>query len=168
MSRRLRIDDLTELAVPEQPALSPDAGRCAYVLRELDADEDRVLRSIWCVGDGQPRRLTRGPADSAPAWAPDGSAIAFLRATDGPAQLWLLPADGGEPEQLTTLPLGAGAPVWSGTALASLLPRRPIHPTKRRRSSPTASTTSPTAPATSGRSASTSSCSTRRRRSARR
>ncbi|MGH3302985.1 MAG: serine hydrolase, partial [Streptosporangiaceae bacterium] len=38
---------------------------------------------------------------------------AFLRAQDGPAQLWLLPASGGEPEQLTTLPLGAGAPVWS-------------------------------------------------------
>ena len=39
--------------------------------------------------------------------------MAFLRAADGPAQVWLLPADGGEPEQLTSLPLGAGAPVWS-------------------------------------------------------
>src|SRR5262245_21839077 len=129
MSTRLRIDDLTKLVVPEQPALSPDAARCAYVLRELDADEDRTLRSIWCVGaaDGKPRRLTRGPADSSPAWAPDGSAIAFLRATDGPAQLWLLPADGGEPEQITTLPLGAGAPVWSpdGSRIAFAAPTNP-------------------------------------------
>lgn len=45
-------------------------------------------------------------------WSPDGTRIAFLRAADGPAQLWLLPADGGEPEQVTTLPLGAGSPVW--------------------------------------------------------
>ena len=115
MSRRLRIDDLTLFALPEQPALSPDATRCAYVLRELDGDEDRALRSLWAVdvAGGEPRRLTRGPADTSPAWSPDGSTIAFLRATDGPPQLWLLPADGGEPDQLTTLPLGAGAPVWS-------------------------------------------------------
>ena len=66
------------------------------------------------------RRLTRGTADFAPAWSPDGTRLAFLRADGGPAQLWLLPAGGGEPEQLTSLPLGAGAPVWSpdGTKIA--------------------------------------------------
>ena len=37
MTRRLRIDDLTDLAVPSQPALSPDGGRVVYVLRTLDA-----------------------------------------------------------------------------------------------------------------------------------
>ena len=38
--------------------------------------------------------------------------------------MWLLPADGGEPEQATTLPLGAGAPVWSpdGTKIAFAAP----------------------------------------------
>jgi dipeptidyl aminopeptidase/acylaminoacyl peptidase/CubicO group peptidase (beta-lactamase class C family) len=122
VSRRLRIDDLTELAVPEQPALSRDATQCAYVLRELDAGEDRTVRSVWCVSlaGGEPRRLTRGPADSSPAWSPAGTSLGSLRARAGPPQLWLLPAGGGEPEQLTTLPLGAGAPVWSpdGSKLA--------------------------------------------------
>ncbi|WP_433061123.1 serine hydrolase [Dactylosporangium sp. CS-033363] len=39
---------------------------------------------------------------------------------DGPAQLWLLPAAGGEAKPLTALPLGAGTPVWSpdGRAIA--------------------------------------------------
>ena len=120
MARRQRIDDLTSFAVPEQPALSPDGERIVYVLRTVDAD--RNVRSLWTVGSrsGEPRRLTRGRSDSAPTWSPDGTRIAFLRAQDGPAQVWLLPADGGEAEQVTTLPLGAGAPVWSpdGTRIA--------------------------------------------------
>ena len=122
MTRRLRIDDLAAIAAPEQPALAPDGTACVYVLRTVDADEDRTARSLWIVdaASGEPRQLTRGAADVAPAWSPDGKSVAFLRASDGPAQLWLLPVEGGEPEQLTTLTLGAGAPVWSpdGTRIA--------------------------------------------------
>ncbi len=114
MTRRLSADDLYALEFPEQPALSPDGTRIAYVVRTADRDADRDTRSLWLVATsgGPARRLTRGTADLAPVWSPDGTRIAFLRAADGPAQLWLLPADGGEPEQVTTLPLGAGSPVW--------------------------------------------------------
>ncbi len=128
MTRRQRIEDLTAFAVPEGPALSPDGTRAAYVLRTSDAEADRDERAVWLVGTGdtggEPRRLTRGHADSAPAWSPDGTRLAFLRGGDGAAQLWVLPADGGEPERLTTLPLGAGAPVWSpdGTRIAFSAP----------------------------------------------
>ena len=129
MKRRQRIVDLLELAVPEQPALSPDAATCAYVLRTADAETDKPVRALWCLGipEGEPRQLTRGPSDSSPAWAPDGGAIAFLRSSDAPSQVWLLPAHGGEPEQLTTLPLGAGAPVWSpdGSRIAFAAPVDP-------------------------------------------
>ncbi len=113
MTRRQRIEDLTAFAVPEEPALSPDGTRTAYVLRTADVDGDRNVRAIWLTGEDGARRLTTGTADSTPAWSPDGRSLAFLRAQDGPAQLWLLPADGGEPEKLTDLPLGAGAPHWS-------------------------------------------------------
>ncbi|TYB41246.1 serine hydrolase [Actinomadura chibensis] len=126
MTRRLRIDDLTDLALPEQPVLSPDGTRLVYVLRTDDTAADRCVRRLWTVdtAGGRPRRLTRGAADVSPAWSPDGSQVAFLRGEDGPPQVWLLPADGGEPERVTDLPLGAGPPCWKpdGTALAFTAP----------------------------------------------
>ena len=135
MTRRQRTDDLTTFALPGQPALSPDGTEVVYVLTTVDAAADQNVRSLWRAPvpaspgpDGQDapaeasgaRQLTRGTADFAPAWSPDGTRIAFLRADGGPAQVWVLPRDGGEPERLTSLPLGAGAPLWSpdGTKIA--------------------------------------------------
>ncbi|USX55144.1 serine hydrolase [Lentzea sp. HUAS12] len=114
------IEDLYGYALPEQPALSPDGSEVVYVLRTTNRENDRDERALWRVVDGTAKQFTRGRSDTSPAFSPDGR-LAFLRAQDGPAQIWLLD---GEPEQLTTLPLGAGAPVWSadGTKLAFTAP----------------------------------------------
>ncbi|MFG2514095.1 serine hydrolase [Streptomyces sp. NPDC048584] len=140
MTRPMGIDDLHSIALPEQPSLSPDGSRVVYVLRTADREHDRDERALWTVptGSGAARRLSRGHADTAPAWSPDGDRIAFLRGGDGPAQVWLLPADGGEPEPVTELPLGAGTPVWSpdGAAIAFTAP-------VDRRLSPHAGSTTP-------------------------
>ena len=91
MTRRLTIDDLTSITVPSVPALSPDGTRIAYVVRTPDAEKDRTTTALWLAEDGaEPRQLTQGDSDAAPAWSPDGAQIAFLRPVDGAAQVFLL------------------------------------------------------------------------------
>ncbi|MBC9732850.1 serine hydrolase [Nocardioides marmotae] len=130
MTRPPRIDDLTELAVPSQPALSPDGATVVHVVRTLDLAEDRTVDRLWLVGavggaaGGDARPLTTGPEDTAPVWSPDGTTIAFLRA----GQVHLVAATGGEPRAVTDLPLGAGAPAWSPDGTRLLL-SAPVDPT---------------------------------------
>jgi Tol biopolymer transport system component len=82
---------------------------------------------IWVIpaGGGKPRQAAKFGSD--PAWSPDGRTITFqseplealsLYTYSGmpPATLWLVPAAGGEPKQLTHLGRphgGHGAPSWS-------------------------------------------------------
>lgn len=102
-----------------QAAWSPDGRSLAY----------HSVRGggIWVVpaAGGEPRRLTDFGSD--PDWSPDGRTIVFqsepvealsLYTFSGlpPATLWLVPAEGGKPTQLTRQgePKGGhGAPHWS-------------------------------------------------------
>ena len=65
------------------PTVSPDG---AYVAYDGQDDEFGANQGIWVArvdGAGSPERLTiapRGFIDSSPAWSPDGSKIAFVRA----------------------------------------------------------------------------------------
>lgn len=107
------------------PQISPDGSQVAYTLVTVNEKENRYDTSIWVVsttGGGSPRRLTTGPRNGAPRWAPDQRTLAFIRATNDTsgAQVYLLPLTGGEPHKLTDVPRGVGAPVWSpnGRSLA--------------------------------------------------
>src|SRR5262249_1195271 len=69
------------------------------------SDNKRVT-SIWVANaDGSGGRKFLGhEKDRNAVWSPDGRFIAFLAERDGgeaPAQIWLLPADGGEATRLT-------------------------------------------------------------------
>ena len=104
-------DQLTEAHVPTDPRLSPDGHRVAFVVSTQNVDEDRYDRAIW-IDDS---RFTSGPGDTAPRWSPDGRKLAFLRSVDGdPAQVAIIPVDGGEARVVTDFELGVEALEWSG------------------------------------------------------
>ncbi|TMD19656.1 MAG: S9 family peptidase, partial [Chloroflexi bacterium] len=130
MTRRLEPEDLYAIKLVEDPQITPDGQRVAYVVVEIDRKTYDYHRTIWVSETAQslPRRYTAGDNDTAPRWSPDGRSLVFVRAPAGEVkpkneeerdrgvgkgQLWLLPADGGEARQLTRARWGAGDPAWS-------------------------------------------------------
>ncbi|MEA5119472.1 MAG: S9 family peptidase, partial [Propionicimonas sp.] len=91
-----------------RPAVHPDGWAVASAIRP-DFAADAYVGQLWRVPlDGSaPSRITRGFRDTAPRLSPDGRLIGFLRATpDGPPQLAIVPAGGGEPMVITDRKLG--------------------------------------------------------------
>ena len=120
----MRPEDVYELTGVSDPRLRPGRDKVAYVVWSIDREANEYRQRVWLAatdGSAPPRPFTAGPKDSQPRWSPDGSQLAFVSGRgDGPRQLYVLPADGGEALQLTDLKEDATEPVWSpdGTRLA--------------------------------------------------
>jgi dipeptidyl aminopeptidase/acylaminoacyl peptidase len=115
--------DLVSLDRVSGPQVSPDGQRVAFVVSELDLEDDRRRTDLWVVdvGGGEPRRLTTDPAgDFNPRWSLDGARLYFLSTRSGSSQVWQLAASGGSAMQVTDLPLDAANLLLSpdGTHLA--------------------------------------------------
>ena len=103
-------------------AAAPDGTWLAVSVQRLDRERAKYVSDLWKVPtDGSPAvQLTRGESkDSAPCFRHDG-ALGFLsnrqpneikpdEEAEKRMQVWLLPAGGGEPRQLTDEPLGVEA-----------------------------------------------------------
>ncbi len=111
--RGFTVEDLVALDRVSEPLLSPDGNRVVYGLREADVQANKASSSLWIVDakpGAVPKRLTaKGASASSSTFAPDGSALYFLSARGGSNQVWRLPLNGGEAQQVTSLPLDVGS-----------------------------------------------------------
>ncbi|HVR29656.1 MAG TPA: protein kinase [Thermoanaerobaculia bacterium] len=112
------------------PAWSPQGDRIACTTCPAADPFNRgcvgVLRIVE-VATGASRELATGDAAAA-AWSPDGRRIAYWglsKSEAGQRDLWTVPADGGQPAELTGDPAADWNPVWSadGTAIFFLSAR---------------------------------------------
>ncbi len=107
------------------PQLSPDGRQVLYVRSDADWKQNKRITHIWRVQvDGSDSvRMTNGvDGEDAPRWSPDGRRIAFVAkrpradkdaADKDGAQLFVMPASGGEAMALTTQDAAVSEPAWS-------------------------------------------------------
>src|SRR5687768_8591420 len=82
------------IRLPNNPTLSPDGKLLAF-----DWNGD-----VWIAasGGGEARQLTSHLGkDTQPKFSPDGKEIAFISDREGGAQVFVVPATGGVPRQVT-------------------------------------------------------------------
>src|SRR5712692_5992811 len=115
--RRLTEGDFTV----SDPQWSPDGARITFTSRPTPRADDGSLSDLWMVtaATKEKKKLVEAGSSDNARWSPDGQWIAYTGSADrdpGPstAYLYLLPASGGTPKQLTAkFDLSVGTPVWS-------------------------------------------------------
>lgn len=116
-ARPLDYHDVFGLEYADSPAISPDGDHVVYVRRHMDSQTDRNLGQIWLIDldSGQQQPLTDGDGSfSSPAWAPDGTRIAYVgNDGDGDSQLHVLWLDSGRVTEITDGPHAPSALSWS-------------------------------------------------------
>lgn len=118
------IDQSLELASYGAPKISPDGRQVVYEVTTTNWDTNAFETALWLAdAEGHhARRLTLAAASSGEAaWSPDGRMIAFLSNRPGPLaksppdkrQLYVMPADGGEAQQVAVFEKGVNSFQWT-------------------------------------------------------
>ena len=108
--RGFTVEDLVSMERVGSPAVSPDATRVVYTVRDTDLAKNRGHTELWMVdlraAKPVPQRLTSNAASSSdPEWSASGDAVYFLSSRSGSSQVWRLPINGGEATRVTDLAL---------------------------------------------------------------
>jgi len=113
--RPLTLISLAEIPRVQDVQLSPDGRTVSYMLARADWKTGLLLTHIWrqSTAGGPPTQLTSGESGELLArWSPDSRSLFYLSR----GQIWLSPADGGTPRQITrhsTGVYGGAPPAWS-------------------------------------------------------
>jgi Tol biopolymer transport system component len=104
------------------PSLSPDMSKVIFAtVTSPTGDTDRAVQTLNPDGTGLATLFdVVGAFDSAPAWSPDGTKIAFESNAsldganpEGDMEIWIMDADGANPTQVTHNALHDEGPAWS-------------------------------------------------------
>ena len=115
-SPTLQASDLFSLEAADDPQISPDGSKIAYVRKSGDIMTDRMRPSIWLVDTrtGQQMPLVAGPGShSQPRWSADGKRLAYVSSGEGASQLFVRWMDSGESVRITGLPDSPSSIAWS-------------------------------------------------------
>ncbi|GHO42924.1 S9 family peptidase [Ktedonospora formicarum] len=129
----MRIEDLTEFQVAGEPQISPDGSLIAFSALTCDAEKNSTSSAIWLVESQggriqEPRQISSGEhLDFAPRWSPNGHSLAFVSTRSGSPQIYILPLQGGEARQVSSLPTGVSEYSWrpDGSMLLAHSPWKP-------------------------------------------
>ena len=97
------------------PEVSPDGQWTAFTVTEWDIEANTSSTDIFLMNNQTAalRQLTFSGKEGSPVWSPDGTRLAFTsRRHDGPAQVYVLPIQGGEAQKITDLPVGVFGLKW--------------------------------------------------------
>jgi len=111
-----QIEDLYRLKGVSDPQVSPDGQRIAFVVTESDLPKGTSNADIYLIqadGTGLRRLTTSDKSDTHPRWSPDGKHLLFVSTRTDTPQVFILPADLGEPKAVTDLSTGVADPEWS-------------------------------------------------------
>ncbi|MEO8071124.1 MAG: S9 family peptidase [Acidobacteriota bacterium] len=120
----LTLISLAELPRLQDVQLSPDGRFVSYLVARADWKANRQIAHVFrqSTSGGAPLQITSSDAgETAARWSPDGRTLLYLARGDSGLQIFLIPADGGQPRQLThhaTGVYGGFAPAWSADASA--------------------------------------------------
>jgi dipeptidyl aminopeptidase/acylaminoacyl peptidase len=118
------IDQSLEMHSVASPHISPDGKHVVYEQSRTNWETNAFDTDLWIAdtATGAAHRLTMpsGSSNNA-AWSPDGRWIAFVSARpgqikdspSGKSQLYLMPLDGGEAQQLTKMENGVNGFEWA-------------------------------------------------------
>ena len=118
--------DIFELEWVEDPRISPDGRRIAYLRKSFDIMTDSTRSNLWVVdADGRNHRplVTSHDSIASPRWSPDGERILYSASTEKMTQLFVRWLDTGQTTQLTQVRHPISEARWSpdGESLALIM-----------------------------------------------